>query len=196
VAFWQCPRTGVEPNRQHAPPLAHPSCNPPVPKSGIQLGTPDFNGLPAEGIGFVRVTPLLGDPATAADEADVRISVSQKDVWIRKDGVLVNYAGVLKARLDLRITDKFSAGGSDASATVMGFPLVFRFQCVATPDDPAGATCEVTTTAEALLPGMVRERRRTIWGLGEVDVRFDGGRGNPNLLASDQIFLRSGVFVP
>ena len=51
-AFNQCAAT----NRTHGPPLAFPSCNPPVPSSNfVTVGTPDANGAPAKSQGFVKV---------------------------------------------------------------------------------------------------------------------------------------------
>ena len=51
-AFNQCAAA----NRTHGPPLAFPSCNPPVPGSNfVTVGTPDANGAPAKSQGFVKV---------------------------------------------------------------------------------------------------------------------------------------------
>ena len=51
-AFNQC----TTPNRTHGPPLAFPSCNPPVQSStAITVGTPDANGAPANSEGFVKL---------------------------------------------------------------------------------------------------------------------------------------------
>ena len=51
-AFKQCATT----NRTHGPPLAFPSCNPPVPSSNfVTVGTPDANGAPGKSQGFVKV---------------------------------------------------------------------------------------------------------------------------------------------
>ena len=69
-------------------------------------------------------------------------------------------------------------------------------QCTATGGTAnVGASCGVNTSADALLPGVVLETRRTIWQLGQFEVR-DGG---PDGLASSQdntVFLRSGIFLP
>ena len=64
---------------------------------------------------------------------------------------------------------------------------VFSFQvpCAATAGT-AGATCQLTTTADTLLPGAVVERQRAIWQFDRVAV----------LDASDDPFLTQGVFIP
>ena len=54
---------------------------------------------------------------------------------------------------------------------------------------------DVRLGADALLPGVIEETKRTIWQVGEVVLR-DGG---PDGLASTQdntLFARSGVFIP
>src|SRR6187397_26540 len=51
------------PNRTHGPPLAFPSCNPPVQTStAVTVGSPDANGAPANAEGFVKLEVLVGAP--------------------------------------------------------------------------------------------------------------------------------------
>ena len=76
-------------------------------------------------------------------------------------------------------------------------PFTFTVPCTATSGGGnVGATCSLNTTADAVLPGMVMETKRTIWELG--DVR-GASTAAPTALASTQdntLFLRQGVFVP
>jgi hypothetical protein len=58
-------------------------------------------------------------------------------------------------------------------------------ECAATAAAP-GATCSASTSVDALIPGAVPEGKRSIWALGQVEVR------GPD----DRPFLRQGVFIP
>jgi hypothetical protein len=68
------------------------------------------------------------------------------------------------------------------SDTTLGFDL----PCTATADTTVGSTCALSTTYDALVPGAVTEARRSIWALGQVQVRDSGGAP----------FMRQGIFVP
>ena len=69
------------PNRTHGPALAYASCNPPAQTSPhLTVGTPDVNGEVANAVGSVKVQAKFGNPATPADEADVKVVVSMTDV--------------------------------------------------------------------------------------------------------------------
>src|SRR5262245_32968308 len=51
------------PNRTHGPPLAFPSCNPPVQTStNVTVGTPDANGAAANSTGFAKLDVIVGAP--------------------------------------------------------------------------------------------------------------------------------------
>ena len=110
------------PDREHGPPLAFGSCNPPVAESqALTVGTPDANGKPSAAVASARLGVRPGDPRTSADEADVTVSVSAADV--RERATLEDHAGELTAHVSLRITDRGSAtlpGGGSEPATVDG----------------------------------------------------------------------------
>ena len=50
--------------------------------------------------------------------------------------------------------------------------------CVGTAASTVGATCALNTTLDALIPGLVREKDRAIWQLGQVTVRDAGPNGS------------------
>ena len=58
-----------------------------------------------------------------------------------------------------------------------------------------GSTCSLNTTADAVLPGVVKETRRAIWQLGQVQV-FDGGSDGVVSTTPNTLFLTQGIFVP
>ena len=80
------------PDREHGPPLAFGSCNPPVAESqALTVGTPDANGQPSASVASARLGVRPGDPRTSADEADVTVSVTAGDV--RERATLEDHTG-------------------------------------------------------------------------------------------------------
>jgi hypothetical protein len=183
------------PNRTHGAPLARPSCSPPVPASHhVTVGTADANGRPTSSVGSIRFTVIVGDPSTPADEADVQLRVSLGDV--RKSGDLSDYTGALQANPTLRITDAYNGPSLTVPATTTDIPFPFTVPCSATAGPPdVGASCAVTTTADAVLPGSVKEGKRAIWRLGQVEV-LDGGADGDAATADNTVFARQAIFVP
>jgi hypothetical protein len=58
-----------------------------------------------------------------------------------------------------------------------------------------GATCSVSTSLDAVVPGMATDGKRTTMELGPVQV-YDGGASGVAGAADAQVFERQGVFVP
>jgi glucose/arabinose dehydrogenase len=183
------------PNRQHGPPLAFVSCAPPAQASPhLTVGTPDAGGGAANFVGSVRLAAQVGNPGTPADEADIPIGVSTTDVRVRPG--LGDYAGELQLRLPLRLTDKANGGPAGFEQGTLG-DLNFQaaVPCATTPDTAIGSTCSVTTTADAVTPGIVAEGKRAVWQLGQVQV-LDGGPDGVASTANNSLFLTQGIFVP
>jgi hypothetical protein len=67
--------------------------------------------------------------------------------------------------------------------------------CAATASTSAGATCSVTSTFNAILPGAVVEGARAVWDMSQVEVR-DGGSDGVASTGPNGVFARQGVFVP
>lgn len=189
-AYEEC----TNPDRTHGEPLDSPSCNPPVQESGnLTVGTPDANGRTVSSVGSVRFAVRLGDPSTSADEADVALYFNVTDVRNKQD--LLDYTGELEASAVVRITDRDN-GADSAGATVADFPYAFTVPCSATTDTSVGSTCSTTTTADALVPGTIKEGKRSIWEIGQLAV-FDGGTdGLVSTGVDNTPFARQGVFVP
>jgi hypothetical protein len=185
----------VTSNRTHGAPLAFPSCAPPVQSSGfLTVGTPDANGAAANSIGSVTFKAVNGDPATAADEADVKFTASTTDVRLKAG--LGDYTGQLQGSVRLRITDRASGTAQNEPATVQDFAFKFTVPCQTTTSTTVGSTCAVNTSADAVQPGTVRESARTIWQLGDVEL-FDGGPdGVAATTQGNTLFEQQGVFVP
>jgi hypothetical protein len=179
----------TSPNRTHGPPLAFPSCAPPEQTSqDLTVGTPDANQKPANSTGSV-IMHVVSCPACASPlpTADVRIDASITDVRNRSD--LGDYTGELEGRFGLRLTDRYNAAGAGDPqtdpATVEDTSFKFAMPCASTSEE-RGATCAVTTSANAVMPGSVRDRDRAIWELGAIGL-YD---------SSGALFASQGVFVP
>ena len=184
------------PDREHGPPLAFGSCNPPEPRSDhLTVGTPDANGNAVASVGMMKFGVFPGNPSTGADEADVNVAFSLTDV--RRSSDEADYTGQLQAVATVRITDRdneLAPGGGSDPATVSDFPFPATVPCVATPA-AAGATCELNTTLDALMPGAVKELDRSIWQLEAIQV-FDGGSDGLVSTSPNTLFARQGIFVP
>jgi hypothetical protein len=179
-------------NRVHGPSLNFNSCSPPTRASGeLTTGTPDANSRAANFTGSVKLRVINGNVATTADEADVAYTVSLTDVRRRSD--LADYTGQLQVNSTLRITDRLNGPGETGTVQDAGFPLTVP--CAGTADPDIGSTCSLTTTADSVQPGAVRESRRAIWQLGQVQV-FDGGPDGLAATAPNTLFATQGVFVP
>jgi hypothetical protein len=106
---------------------------------------------------------------------------------------LADYTGELQPTTTVRITDKRSGTGVDA-ATVEDLSFPVKVPCTATAGS-AGATCNVTTTFDAVTPGVIAEGRRSIWEFDRVRVN-DGGSDGLVATAPNDLFATQGIFVP
>lgn len=192
-AYEQC----TSPDRVHGPPLDSGSCSVPAQSSThLTVGTPDANDQTASSIGSVRYQVAAGIPGTPADEADVAIAVSVTDVRLSSD--LTDYTGELRALVGLRITDKDNTPhpGGPGAATVADTVLGVTVPCVETSDTSVGSGCDIATSADALVPGTVKEGRRAIWQFDQVSVSDGGTDGDADTAGDNRPFLTQGIFVP
>jgi glucose/arabinose dehydrogenase len=149
------------PNRTHGAPLSDPSCAPPrTASSTVTIGQ--------RSIGYLRAEAGVGD-------VGLRVNITD----VRRASDLSDYTGQLEATAGLRITDTYSGSTLADPATLSDLQLSFSVPCTA-------ATCSVSTTADAITPGMVGDGKRTIWQVSQVEVRDHAGAP----------FARQGVFVP
>jgi hypothetical protein len=183
------------PNSTHGPTLAFGSCAPPIRTPGrLTIGTPDSNGEAAESVAYVRLTTLTGNPGTPLDEADIHIELLDTDV--REASNLSDYAGELELALHVRITDRDGFEPPLAPVTEEDAELSIPVSCAPTASPVIGSTCGIDTTADAMIPGVVREGRRTIWAHGAVHV-FDGGAdGEAETIGDNDLFETQGIFIP
>ena len=182
-------------NGTHGPPLAVTSCSPPVPSSAhLTIGTPDSNGQAPKLIGYVNLKTICGPPCTDPGKpGDVGIEIGITDV--RRQSNLSDYGGELQSLMEIRMTDKLNGTSLSDPATAMNVPFSIAVPCMPNADATVGSSCNLTTTADAMLAGMVAEGRRAIWQLGQIEVR-DGGADGDADTAPNTPFLRQGLFAP
>jgi hypothetical protein len=198
-AFGKC----TAPNAQHQPPLAFPSCRPPVQASQhLTIGTPDFNSAAASSVGYVRLKVI---PHQCCPDQDVEISATITDVRC-KPGVSAcgssnvydgpDYTGELQGNATLRITDHNNAptaGGGTDPATVVDIPFPVNMQCVSTADTSVGSTCNVYGSAVAVEGSS--STPRAVVEMTQFEV-FDGGSDGVVATIGNTRFAVEGVFVP
>ena len=194
------------PNRTHGPPLASPSCNPPVQTSAqATVGTPDAYGGAANSTGYLRLT-VVGQ---VYDE-DLLIELALNDVRCVPNGArcgtanaagAADYSGGMRSSLTVRLTDHWNAvapgGGTDA-ATVQDFAIEYTWGCAQSGSASTGSTCDLGTSLNTIIPGAVPYLRadRELFELDAARI-FDGGAdGDGGTTADNTVFARPGVFVP
>jgi hypothetical protein len=204
-AFKQCQAASA--NRTHGPPLAFPSCNPPVPASThLTVGEPTVNGAAANSVGSIKLTVKAGVPGPPED-SDVNIVASITDVRClagvatcgsanAADGP--DYTGQLQGTAQIRISDHWNAvapGGGPDAATVTDIPFPVNTNCVATASNTIGATCAVTTAANTVVPGSVLDGKRAVVEIQQIQV-FDGGASGTAGASDATLFEVQGIFIP
>jgi hypothetical protein len=213
-AFKQC----ATPNTTHGTPLGAPSCSPPVAVSTNlttgELSTNQFKGTSSFLIEVVCLPsgtpPCAG---TAGDQEDVKLVASATDVRCRAGisdatkcssengapaGKVDNdYTGQVQGTAQIRITDTFNGGpGFTTHATVTDLPFPVTGTCAATTGDATlGSTCSVNTTADAVVPNVVKEQKKAVVEIGQIHVN-DGGSDGVVATAPNLLFAVQGIYIP
>jgi len=138
-----------------------------------------------------------GNLATAADEADVRLSLSATDVRNRQtDGDYTpNPSGPdVTLVYRLRVSDSDNGSSQTDPATVSDVDFQVPANCAPVPG-PQGATCDVSTSADAVLPGVIKEGKDMVLQTFRVRVTDAGLNGTPGD-SDDRSFAMQGIYVP
>ncbi len=202
-AFTSC----TTPNRSHGPPLAFPSCNPPVQTStAVTVGEITANGAAANAEGYVKLSVIVGVPGPP-DDSDVAITSNATDVRCKAgttacgagnaaDGA--DYTGEMQGNATIRISDHFNAiaaGGGTDGATVVDIPYPIAAICTSTASTSIGSTCTASTSANAAVPGAVKDGKRAIVEVGQILIN-DGGPDGIVGTAPNTLFAVQGIFIP
>src|SRR5436190_10744701 len=204
VPFVPAYRACATPNRTHGAPLSFPSCNPPVQLSpNLTIGTPDANGATANAIGFAKVEVMPGVPGPP-DDSDVKLSGQASDIRC-KSGVAAcgtannqdgpDYTGELQSNAIIRVTDHYNGPGLNEAATMQDLPFPTNVTCGQTADASIGGFCSVATTANAIVPGAIKDGQRAIIESAQI-FASDGGADGLVSTADNSTFAVQGVFIP
>jgi glucose/arabinose dehydrogenase len=186
-------------NADHVAPLNLDSCSPPAQAS--TLLTTSSSG---RGSGSARFDVSAGNASTATDEADVRVRASITDVKKASDGT--DYAGKGILSTTIRLTDRANGPAGTESATVENAQIGIPVDCVANADPGLGGACAVDATLDGLVPGFVREGKRSVVSAFTVRL-LDAGADGSVMPASgacpltcgsgdEKTFAVQGVFAP
>jgi hypothetical protein len=196
-AFKAC----ATPNRTHGAPLAFPSCNPPVQTSNfLTVGSPDANGAGANSIAFILLR------VDAVPPEDVLITSTGTDIRClpattpavcnsanASDGP--DYSGQVQGNATIRISDHYNGAGLNEAATVVDIPFPVNGTCANTAATNIGGTCTTNTTANAVVPGSVKDNQRGIVAVGQLSIN-DGGADGQVSTADNTLFGVQGIFIP
>jgi hypothetical protein len=203
-AFNQC----VAANRTHGPPLAFPSCNPPVPGSNfLTVGTPDANGAPAKSQGFVKVA-VRTNPGPPSEQSAIVITSQVTDVRCRAGTSACgnanttggpDYTGELQANATIRVTDHYNAtspGGGPDPATLVDIPFPVSIPCVGTSDPSVGSLCDFAFAPQPLIPNDTWfNGKRVVVEMTQFEV-FDGGSDGVVGTTPNTLLMKQGIFIP
>ena len=198
-------------NRLHGPPLAFPSCDPPVESSSaVGVGTPDNNGAAVNMEGYLDLDVQFGFPGPPED-SDVLIQMAITDVRCKAGTTACgnvnavagpDYTGSLQAAAAQRTSDHWNAvaaGGGPDPATVVDVPGFWigpvAFGCAQTADANEGSTCTANTSSNAIVPQAIKDGKRTVVEFGQWTV-FDGGPDGLTATSPNYHFARTGIFIP
>jgi hypothetical protein len=188
--FRQCGSGGNPVDAKHAPPLATGACTPPIPGSVAHFGP--------QSSGFAQLAVMYGDVNPAnGDQANVTIRTSLSDVRTSSGADYDPNPGGADATLitRLRFTDRANGGSGSDPATSTDLDFSVPVVCTATVDTAVGSTCDLDTTADAVMAGLIKENKATVLQTFRFrlnDAGVNGIRGD----SDDKIFSTQGVFVP
>jgi hypothetical protein len=189
------------PNRTHGAPLAFPSCNPPVQTSNfLTVGSPDANGAGANSVAFI----LLKVKSTSPE--DVLITSSGSDIRCKAataasvcnsanaaDGP--DYSGGLQGNAIIRISDHYNGPGLNEAATVQDIPFPVNASCANTVSTTEGGLCTANTSANATVPGSVKDLQRAVVEIAQLQIN-DGGADGKVATLDNTLFGVQGIFIP
>jgi len=225
-AFKQCP-TGGTGGDTHGLPLGAPSCATPPASPANQISRNITIGTKATSSFLIEVfcTNAQAPPCSAAGEQeDVKLEATSTDIRCKVGtaaGVCPNengappgvqgndYTGEVQANANIRITDAYNKSpGFTTHGTVQDLPFPVPavgagtgVQCVGTPGDPLkGSTCTTITTAQGVVPDVIKDGKKAVTEIGQIFVTDGGSDGDidtPGPVARpNERFANQGIYIP
>ena len=198
-AYKACAAPG---NRTHGAPLAFPSCAPPVQASNsLTVGTPDANGAAANSVGFI----LLKVKGTSPEDVLITSSISDVRCKAGVSATVCNsanaadgpdYSGQLQGTAQIRISDHYNGPGLNEAATVIDIPFPVNAQCANTADTAIGGLCTANTSANAVVPGSVKDLQRAVVEIQQLQINDGGTDGQVSTTSDNTLFGVQGIFIP
>jgi hypothetical protein len=189
------------PNRTHGTPLAFPSCNPPVQQSGfLTVGSPDANGAGAQSEGSI----LLSVKSTSPEDVLIKANITDVRCLPATSATVCNsanaadgpdYSGQLQGTAQIRISDHYNGPTLTEAATVVDIPFPVGATCANTAATNIGGTCSANTSANAVVPGSVKDAQRGVVEINQLQILDGGADGNTSTL-DNTIFEVQGIFIP
>jgi hypothetical protein len=194
-AFKQC-TTATPAGMTHGAPLAVPSCSPAQESSNhLTIGGPEHTNTQAA-LSSSMIFKVLGESpidTMNGDQADVQINLELRDIR-NNTSPYTDYAGEVQGVIGLRITDSFNGPTLTGPATAADLTIPFTVACTPT-GGSFGSDCNVSTTLDTLTANTVRENKRAVWQLSQVQV-FDGGPDGDADTGPNTLFMTQGTFAP
>jgi hypothetical protein len=190
------------PNRTHATPIAFPSCNPPRQESSfLTVGTPDANGAGANSQAFMLMSVKSTTPEDIlikAEVTDIRCLPSTSSTVCNGANAAggPDYSGQLQGEMLVRISDHYNGPNRNEAATMVdtSYPSVI-IPCANTSATSIGARCAVDTTANAIVPGSVKDGQREVMEIDDLKLN-DGGADGTISTGGNTVFALPGIFIP
>ena len=130
--------------------------------------------------------------------SDVTFEASLSDV--RNKTGLTDYVGELQGRFTVRASPIRSNGAvAHRGRNGPGGPPPVLHARHARPRAGAasvGSTCAVSTSANAVTPGLVQAGKRAVWEMSQIQVLDGGPDGDVDTPSGNTVFARQGVFIP
>ena len=186
--YKECGTAGNPATGSHSPPLAVDSCAP-----GHAGGTAAHFG--PQSVGSARLDVVPYDPNEGIGP-DVSIQVTLSDVQAGDGSDYDPAVGPdLTFAARVRLTDLANGNSGEEGATATDMDLPAPVNCTPTSDPALGSTCFASTSAEAVLPGLVQPGAQAIlqaFRLRVADSGTNGIRGDTD----DRVFAQQGIFAP
>lgn len=207
------------PNSTHGPPLGAPSC---TPANEARAQSPNITtgkapAGPYKGTSSfvidVTCTNAQTPPCPApGDQEDVKLTATATDIRCKagmadatkcgnENGAPAgkvgdDYIGQVQGDATIRITDTLNGGpGFTTHGTVVDLPFPVTGQCSNTADATIGGTCSTNTSADQVVPNVVKENKQANIEIGQVHVN-DGGPDGVVSSANNSLFAVQGIFIP